>query len=131
MYKKEYYYLAIDGDDVGKKIEFYILSNKMDKLTSFSTQYKEAMKWLQRILTIQLKSQIIFSGGDSIFLKIPVKHCDISLVEQISLDFKKKSQCSISMGIGDSTIQAYLALKFAKVSGKDCLKSFRDIPNNQ
>lgn len=87
MYKKEYYYLAIDGDDVGKKIEFYILSNKMDKLTSFSTQYKEAMKWLQRILTIQLKSQIIFSGGDSIFLKIPVKHCDISLVEQISLDF--------------------------------------------
>lgn len=83
MYKGEYYYLAIDGDDVGKKIEFYILSNKLDQLTRFSDRYKKAMNWLQNILTEQLKSQIIFSGGDSIFLKIPVKDYDIILLKQV------------------------------------------------
>ena len=127
----KYYYLALDGDNIGSTIELYILSNKIEHLQTFSNQYKDAMFWLESNLIKIFQGKIIFSGGDSLLAQFPIENFNLISIQELCYKFQIKSNCTISLGIGKTILQSYFALKFAKVSGKNCIKFFEDIPSNQ
>ena len=84
----EYYYLAIDGDNVGTTLELYILSNQKKKLQDFSEEYKNSMFWLESVLVEKLKGKIIFSGGDSILVQFLLKNFDLEYIQNLCFEFK-------------------------------------------
>jgi minimal CRISPR polymerase domain len=63
-------YLAADGDDVGRKIEFFIVMNQMDLLTDFFNDFQAAMAWFAGKLSKEFDAEIIFNGGDSLLAKL-------------------------------------------------------------
>lgn len=124
----ELMYLAIDGDDVGNQIEYHILKNEALELTDFSKIYLNAMTWLKQTMLQLNNTEIILSGGDNLLLALPGS-IDVSQIENIRLQFSSQVNSTLSMGIGNSLQEAHIALKYAKVSGKNQLCKFEDIQN--
>ncbi len=114
-------YIAIDGDDVGSKLEFFILMNHLEQLKSFSESFAETFRWLEDRLRENLNAKIIFSGGDNLLADAEDNNELVNKLERFKSDFLRQSGCSLSIGLGASTREAYLALKLAKVSGKDLI----------
>ena len=123
-----HFYIAIDGDDVGRRIERLIVNNQTHQLSKFSTQYEYAMDWLEKILESNLKTQTIFKGGDSLFAICSEKQpfAIKSSLEALRKDFYNLSKMTLSMGIGSSPREAYFALKLAKAQGKNRIILFSE-----
>ncbi|PMB51817.1 hypothetical protein CEN39_13215 [Fischerella thermalis CCMEE 5201] len=125
-------FLAADGDDVGSCIEYYILRNEIEQLSRFSLQYEIAINWLQEILVKKFNASIIFAGGDTL-LAVLSQTADVDVfdvIEVIRIDFgKKASGRTLSIGIGSTPQEAHIALKYAKVSGKNRLSLYKEIQN--
>jgi len=119
-------YLAADGDDVGRTIEFFIVMEQIEKLSDFSKSYNAAMIWLSEKLTKNFAAKIIFSGGDSLLVSSLLDEPLIDNLEQLRVEFFNHSQTTISFGIGDNPRQAYFALKLAKASGKNRIEIFKE-----
>jgi hypothetical protein len=62
-------YLAADGDDVGRKIEFFIVMDQMESLTDFFNNFQAAMAWFAENLSKEFDAKIIFNGGDSLLAR--------------------------------------------------------------
>ena len=103
-------YYAIDGDDVGRRLEFLVVSNKIEEVRLFSEDVNNALTRIKRFL-IDHDCEIIFAAGDSI-LATSAKQVTLKNVPLI------QGQISFSMGVGKSSDQALLALKKAKALGK-------------
>jgi GTP cyclohydrolase III len=112
-------YIAIDGDDVGNKLEYFMLTNQLGQLKSFSELFAESFRWLEDTLTDDLDAAVIFSGGDNLLANTNNDDELITRLERLKIGFLEKSGRSLSIGLGATTREAYFALKLAKVSGKD------------
>lgn len=119
-------YLAVDGDDIGHRLEYFMLVNERESLNQFSTTFQSSMDWLVEKLTHELEATIIFSGGDNLLAVMNIENLPIELIENIRTDFAIKSQCTLSVGLGYTIRQAYFALKLAKASGKNCIRNFKE-----
>lgn len=117
-------YIAIDGDDVGNKLEFFILMNHLEQLKSFSELFAESFRWLEDRIIENLNANIIFSGGDNLLADAEDNNELVNKLERFKSDFLRQSGCSLSIGLGTNTREAYIALKLAKVSGKDQICRF-------
>jgi len=113
-------YFAIDGDEVGLKLENYIYQNQLDKATTLSKNINEFLASLQEIVS-QNGGVVIFCGGDSILFKI----------DSIKIGLKKlldKAEfCTFSAGLGNTPFEAHIALKAAKASGRNSIKDYNAI----
>jgi CRISPR/Cas system-associated protein Cas10 (large subunit of type III CRISPR-Cas system) len=114
-------YLAVDGDDVGHRLEYFMLTNSIDELSLFSKHFDLAIHWLQEQLQGEHEAEIIFSGGDNFLVKMQMHIGLMDHLEELRTEFSKKAQTTLSAGVGTTPRQAYFALKFAKASGKNCL----------
>jgi GTP cyclohydrolase III len=112
-------YIAIDGDDVGNKLEFFILMNQLGQLKSFSESFAESFCWLEDRLIENLNANLIFSGGDNLLADVEDNNELVNKLDLFKSDFLRQSGCSLSIGLGASAREAYMALKLAKVSGKN------------
>lgn len=119
-------YLAADGDDIGRKIEFFIVMNQMDSLSDFSHNYQSAMLWLVDILSKDFDAKIVFYGGDSLLASLTFKEYLIGDLEKLRVQFAILSHTTLSFGIGSNPRQAYFALKLAKASGKNKIEVFQE-----
>ncbi len=118
-------YLAIDGDDVGHRLEYFILTNDSHSLRSFSSTFASAMAWLEQELRSSLGLTLIFSGGDNLLACLNADSDSndlIDLLERLRNAFAERAESTLSVGVGGSPREAYLALKLAKASGKDCIQ---------
>lgn len=115
-------YLAIDGDDVGRRLEYFTITNNMEALSNFSTAFNDAMYWLENIVTHEFNATIVFSGGDNLLARLQVNESSKRSIEQLRIGFAQQAPATLSIGLGDEPRQAYLALKLAKASGKNCVK---------
>ena len=118
-------YISIDGDDIGRSIEYFILMNDDHGLNEYSQEFTQAMLWLTKELQTTFEGTIIFSGGDSILAQIGQGY--IKGVDRIPELFHQRSRNTISVGVGLSLRQAYLSLKLAKVKGKNCIVKFQEL----
>jgi len=103
-------YFAIDGDDIGRQLETFVVSNDIKSVKAFSNRVKTALTVLENFFRSN-KGEIIFSAGDSILASSNNK-IEISAIPLI------QGEISFSMGVGRSGEQALLSLKRAKALGK-------------
>ncbi|OUL23447.1 hypothetical protein BV378_21100 [Nostoc sp. RF31YmG] len=122
-------YLAADGDDVGRKIEFFIVTNQIELLSDFFHSFQRAMLWLAEKLSDEFNAKIIFNGGDSLLVTLLIDDISVSKLENLRMEFASLSKATLSFGIGNNPRQAYFALKLAKASGKDRIEIFQEYIN--
>jgi GTP cyclohydrolase III len=122
-------FLAADGDDVGRKIEFLIVTNQMEMLSEFFCSFQSAMFWLSEKLKDEFDAKIIFNGGDNLLADLQVNEEQLEELENLRVEFSNRSNATLSFGIGINPRQAYFALKLAKASGKDRTEIFQECVN--
>lgn len=114
-------YIALDGDDAGRKIEKYLIENKERDVAELSKQItndvQEITAYLQRF-----GFEIIFSAGDSILCK--GESVDIRTLSNYLA--KKNKICTFSVGIGNTLEKTYVALKYAKSGGKNTIVNYNE-----
>lgn len=122
-------YIAIDGDNVGQQLELYMFTNNLEQLRAFSLAFKRQMEWLEERLLTDFHANIVFSGGDNLLAVATFEDAfsiDIHLLKNLAKQFQEVGN-TLSIGIGKSPRQAFLALNFAKVSGKNSIKFYSEI----
>ena len=124
------FYIAIDGDNVGRKIEYLIVTNQPEKLALFSKNYHKAMIWLKETLESNLNAEVVFSGGDSLLaFSQKIQMPPFNDLEILKSKFSEKSETTLSIGIGGTLRQAYFALKLAKAKGRNRIELFEGSSN--
>jgi GTP cyclohydrolase III len=103
------WFVALDGDQVGRRIEQLIISAKLSELSSYSKSVLDAIKTLESIL-LKAGGQVYMTGGDNLLAEVT----DIDLFLSNFISIRDELVCSFCVGIGTDPIKAYLALKFAK-----------------
>ena len=107
-------YIAIDGDSMGKKIEYYILENKLDDLRKFSEKILNNICNMKSLIENE-GGKVYMAGGDNILAYIPDKIV-ISVIKKIrTLVYDQ----FFSIGYANNVQGAYLALNYAKTKGKN------------
>lgn len=120
-------YIAIDGDNIGSQLEYFVITNQEEALQNFFNRFQYTMDWLEDKLVKLFHATIIFNGGDNLLAKIPANTFSIEETEKIRHRFIDLSQNTLSVGIGDSSRKAYFALKLAKSSGKNRICIFEEL----
>lgn len=109
-------YITIDGDDIGRKITMAYLNNDEFLLENISHTINEAMLNIAQYLS-SIGFIILFCAADGVVAK-----------REIILDydniFHKLQQMmpinyTISAGVGGDLKESYIALMYAKSSGKN------------
>ncbi|MFN6481345.1 MULTISPECIES: mCpol domain-containing protein [unclassified Nostoc] len=124
-------YLAADGDDVGRKIELFIVTDQIELLSNFSHNFQSAMLWLAEALSDEFNAKIIFNGGDSLLARLQSDAISVSRLENLRIEFANLSKATLSFGIGDNSRQAYFALKLAKATGKNRIEIFQEYTSGE
>ena len=104
-----------------------MLTNATDALAQFASNYREAMDWFLCKVVEQFGAAVVFEGGDNALLSVDGGRCSIDGLEGLRSDFARRIGRTLSIGIGHSAHQAYLALKLAKTSGKDRIWRFEEL----
>lgn len=117
-------YLTIDGDDIGQKITTAYLSNNTTELVRVNNLVQESTKSIAEYLRTE-GFDIHFCAADGVAGSIAD---DFDIVE-IFRQIRKiaGSEITFSAGVGSSLREAYVALLYAKSSGKKKLCDFKEI----
>ena len=109
-------YIAIDGDEVGKRLEYLIFCNNVENIVTYSKLIAAELIRISSYLK-KLNYEIIFSGGDSILaVTAGESNVDLRILNENGITW--------SVGIGDSPSHAALALKKAKALGRSRIEFF-------
>ena len=119
--------IAIDGDNVGHILELYILDGQIEELEDFSDALKVRFQWLVEQLSDLLNAKIHLFGGDSILASCEQTKETVKIIENLRINFHQNKLPTISIGVGNTFREAYLALKYAKLKGKNCLITFEEM----
>lgn len=117
-------YLTIDGDDIGQKIAAAYLTNNTAELIRVNNLVQESTHLIAEFLRLK-GFAIHFCAADGVTASIA--H-DFEL-NKISAEIEKfvDSEITFSAGAGNSLREAYVALLFAKSSGKNKFCDFREV----
>ncbi len=113
-------FLAFDGDKVGRKLENLLIENDELQIVQFANFVSESLKKLEDELK-KYGCKIIFASGDSILAKTTLKFNPTKINRMFG-------DITFSLGIGETPLEAMLALKKAKSNGnaKYCYFSLKD-----
>lgn len=103
-------YVAVDGNETGKHLEKYLLSNDLEMIRTLSSELNLQIERLRSFLA-GAGGEILMCGGDNILAAV-----DDSIFMEIREMIPKlqEGEVHFSTGIGTSIRNAYLALKYAK-----------------
>lgn len=104
-------YISIDGDNIGKKLEKYILNEDLSGVKEFSYQITQSIRNFERIIR-KTGGDIFFSGGDNILAFVNDDY--LNNIIQIVKEVNDHSIYSFSVGLGNTLKDVYLALKYSK-----------------
>ena len=109
----ESFFIAIDGDLVGRKIEQLIISNQLDELIEYSHSINKSVNGI-RLVADSVGGKTYLQGGDSLLMEVKSYQ---SFIEKL-IEIHSELVATFSVGIGKNVVEAYLALKFAKSAGR-------------
>lgn len=112
-------YIAVDGDDVGSRLEYFMLTNQPQSLKSFAECFRASFEWFGEMLVGELAATIVFSGGDNLLAVVQSENQLTEELECLRAEFNRQTKHTLSIGLGRSAREAYFALKLAKASGKN------------
>lgn len=103
--------ISIDGNNIGKKIEQYILNEKLDELSEFSNSLLIYLNTLKTI--IEMHEGIVYMcGGDNLLAHVKDNSVN-DIISKIS-KIKPPNNTTFAIGIGITAHLAYLALAYRK-----------------
>ncbi|HBN8607676.1 TPA: mCpol domain-containing protein [Pseudomonas aeruginosa] len=117
-------YLTIDGDDIGHKITSAYLINSTTDLVRINDLVQEKTRCIAEYLRKE-NFVIHFCAADGVAASIEYEldmRRIFSQIEKIA-----GGEITFSAGVGTSLREAYVALLYAKNTGKKRLCDFRDI----
>ncbi|MFE8601370.1 mCpol domain-containing protein [Archangium violaceum] len=112
-------YLTIDGDDIGRKITACYIENDEEKLSELSSSLSAAVHQITNLLQAE-GFKVIFSAADGVVGASADPKIDF-------LELHRRIQSlappgiTFSAGVGRSLREAYLALTYAKSTGKNSI----------
>lgn len=115
-------YVYIDGDNIGMKIEQGFIDDNEGGLANISSELQRITKEISCKLK-ELDHEIIFSAADGILCKSA--YINRVTIETVLNDLN--SMFTFSAGIGDSLEECYIALRYAKSSGRDRVVIYTEI----
>jgi hypothetical protein len=119
-------YISIDGDDIGRKITAYYISNDNEALKQLSSTLNNTTNEI----AIKLKSygfSILFCAADGVVAYTEKDTNFYSIFDSITKI--SPPEITFSAGVGNNLREAYLALTSAKSNGKNCLHMFSELDN--
>lgn len=102
-------FLAYDGDKVGRKLESLLINNNEFEIEAFANKVSQALGDLEMQL-VEHNCKIIFASGDSVFARTEMEFN----ADDVTRDYE---EITFSLGIGETPLEAMLALKKAKSRG--------------
>ncbi|MEW6456730.1 MAG: mCpol domain-containing protein [Acidobacteriota bacterium] len=114
-------YIALDGDDVGRHIEKFLIENKEQDVAELSEQITNTVQEITAYLR-SIDFEVIFSAGDSILCK----GGSIDIRKLSNYLAKTNKVCTFSVGIGNTLEKTYVALKYAKSRGKNTIVKYSE-----
>ncbi|MGE0283420.1 MAG: mCpol domain-containing protein [Rhizobiaceae bacterium] len=117
-------FISIDGDDIGRRIAAYYLTNDPSGLSAFAEAVHDNVRRITKILAIG-GHRIIFSAADGVVAEILEDLDTVALYQQIA--DTGASNITFSAGIGNTLRESYVALLAAKSRGKARLYHYADI----
>lgn len=112
-------YVTIDGDDIGRKITACYIENNEAKLNELSTSLSAAVQRIADLLRAE-GFKIIFSAADGVVGSSTTPRISLSELHQ-KIQALAPPGITFSAGVGRSLRDAYLALTYAKSSGKNSI----------
>ena len=109
-------YIAIDGDDTGRRLESFLLRDDHEGAATFSLAVADALDSLRERFETK-GARIVFCAGDSLLAE-----AGNAIVDQ--LPPPASGPVSWSIGIGKTPSHAVLALKLAKGLGRNRVSYF-------
>ena len=114
---KTQFFLAADGDNIGKTIEQLLILNDTQGLKDFSELLTNGLKsFVEDLQKIDHSKNILF-GGDSVifqFTKIHNFSEFISKLEQVQLKFNIFTKKNITIVLAKSLNELFVTMKYAK-----------------
>jgi minimal CRISPR polymerase domain len=115
------YFYGLDGDNIEKFMEAYLIKEEINALSNFSLQVTSALEEIRQKVASG-GGQVLYCAGDNITFR--GLFSDDWCEEVINL-FRIRTGCTASMGIGDTALEFYLALKLAKSVGGGCVVRYQ------
>src|SRR5690349_5270411 len=104
---------CLDGDNVSTRMEAGLINNEITQVSRFSNQLTLTLEDI-RELVMQEDGEVAYCAGDNILF---LGQFDIETCEKFLAIFHEQTGCTASIGIGETSREAYLALKTAKFGG--------------
>lgn len=104
-------YISIDGDNIGKQLEKFILIENLKGLNEFCSKITENITYLKDFI-LKNNGEVYLIGGDNIFASIPSQNIEIMIEEIKKLNLRL--EIKFSTGYSENVKETYLALKYAK-----------------
>jgi len=111
-------FVRIDADSIGDAIEFALMNDDAHKAQIIHNVVQEAMQDL-RDYVIQHFNNIIMYGCDDVLFNMPASPKNFGLLTTISVEFQRKTEFTLSIGIGITLSEALINLRKAKLTGKN------------
>ena len=108
----------VDVDQVGDRLELYLLGEDVEGARMFQDQIQDSMRWLRHALE-QIGCELLYSGCDDVLFQIQAGGYQHSAVEQLREQFSRRTGCTLSYGFGGTISEALRNLRVAKLSGRN------------
>jgi len=118
-------YIAVDGDDSGKKIAACYINNDEAKLRLISEDLERAARSISELLRAK-GFRVIFCAADGVAAVTNLTEVSFTELFENIRQLAPRG-FTFSAGVGNSLHEAYVALLNAKCLGKDNLSHFDDI----
>lgn len=106
-------YVAIDGNEIGKIIEKYLLCGDTETLSKFSSTLTNCILRISSFIKNN-NGELIMAGGDNVLACLPE---DVFLIlKEFIINDTKDVIFSFSIGTSTEPLGSYLALKYAKAN---------------
>ena len=119
-------YGRVDADNVGDKLELYLLRGEVGAAQALHEKVQSAVQWLQGVLRDEVGFTILFAGCDDILFQGSRKVYDRNRLERLRGLFRERSTVTLSCGVGPSLEAALKNLLIAKLAGKDRIVDMHD-----
>jgi hypothetical protein len=120
-YKKmnDLIFIRLDGDNIGDKIELSLLENDWDTAQIIHNNVQTSIELLIRFIKGIPQSDLLMIGCDDILFSIKQESFNPVIIDELQNIFRKNSQFTLSIGVGDTVNSAIYNLRKAKLSGKN------------
>jgi hypothetical protein len=107
-------YIIGDGNHTRRRIDFLLLTDRLDELTKFSENLKTAISSMKEIFEGEMHGRCIVAAGDDLVVELEAECFSPSVLRKLESLYRERTGCTIAFGYGESIGAAILDLRLKK-----------------